>query len=145
AMIARARVNFSLAVLGDLLLLIAAFVYWQMSARAAQREAAMFQQQRLASLGEMSAVMAHEIRNPLASLKGHAQLLLESTQPGDRTHAKASLIVDEALRLEGLTRGLLDFARDRQPSFAEVSPQACLDAAVRSLGNPPVVVESGDT
>ncbi len=35
-------------------------------------------QRRLASLGEMSSVMAHELRNPLASLKGHAQLLLES-------------------------------------------------------------------
>ena len=144
ALIERARMNLGLAALGDLLLLVAAFAFWRMSGRAAEREAAMFHQQRLASLGEMSAVMAHEIRNPLASLKGHAQLLRESTEPGGRTHAKASLIVDEALRLESLTRGLLDFARNRAPDFESVSPKGCVEAALATLGNPSVEVDDAE-
>ncbi|MEM9074680.1 MAG: ATP-binding protein [Myxococcota bacterium] len=64
---------------------------------------------RLASLGEMAAVLAHEIRNPLASLKGHAQLL-EETATGT-TLKKAERIVAEAQRLDELTRHLLEFVR----------------------------------
>ena len=47
----------------------------------------------LASLGEMSAVLSHEIRNPLASLKGHAQLLSESLPEGDESRAKVGRII----------------------------------------------------
>ena len=55
-------------------------------------------QRRLASLGEMSAVLAHEIRNPLASLKGHAQLLAEQLAPTTRPSArKAERVVHEAV------------------------------------------------
>jgi two-component system sensor histidine kinase HydH len=59
----------------------------------------------------MSAVMAHEIRNPLASLKGHAQLLAERLPADSRERARAERVVGEASRLEGLTSDLLDFAR----------------------------------
>lgn len=65
----------------------------------------------LASLGTMSAVLAHEIRNPLASLKGHAQLLSESLPEGDESHAKVERIVADAVRLEELTSNLLEFVR----------------------------------
>ncbi|MFK8003166.1 MAG: PAS domain-containing sensor histidine kinase [Polyangiales bacterium] len=64
---------------------------------------------RLAVLGEMTAVLAHEIRNPLASLKGHAQLLVEMLDGAQRR--KADKVVAEAWRLEELTRHLLDFVR----------------------------------
>jgi two-component system sensor histidine kinase HydH len=68
------------------------------------------QERRLASLGTMSGVVAHELRNPLASLKGHAQLLLETVQtPAQR--AQAQRVVDEAWRLEGLSASLLELAR----------------------------------
>jgi two-component system sensor histidine kinase HydH len=68
----------------------------------------------------MSAVLAHEMRNPLASLKGHAQLLLEKLPPETREAKKAERIVLEATRLEDLSSTLLDFVRsgkvDRQPT-----------------------------
>ena len=67
---------------------------------------------RLVALGEMSSVMAHELRNPLASLKGHAQLLVESLDEGTRERAKAERVVAESERLERLTSDLLDFVRD---------------------------------
>ncbi|HEU5075469.1 MAG TPA: ATP-binding protein, partial [Polyangiaceae bacterium] len=77
-------------------------------------------EQRLAQLGEMSAVLAHEMRNPLASLKGHAQLLLEKLPPDTREAKKAERIVLEATRLESLSSTLLDFVRsgrvERQPT-----------------------------
>jgi two-component system sensor histidine kinase HydH len=59
----------------------------------------------------MAAVMAHEIRNPLASLKGHAQLLLESAGGRAAEAALAQHVVDGALRLERISTSLLDLAR----------------------------------
>ena len=73
-------------------------------------------ERQLALLGEMSAVVAHELRNPLAALKGHSQLLVElltqALPPGSREQSKAERIVTEAERLEQFTHVLLDFVRD---------------------------------
>ncbi|MEZ4394886.1 MAG: HAMP domain-containing sensor histidine kinase [Polyangiales bacterium] len=77
---------------------------------------------RLASLGEMSAVLAHEIRNPLASLKGHAQLLEERVEGDDRLSRQASRVVTEAKRLEKLVEELLTFARSGTLERSAVSP-----------------------
>lgn len=71
----------------------------------------MEEQRRLSTLGELSAVLAHEIRNPLASLKGHAQLLAERIPAGAPERRKVDRIVSEAHRLEDLTTDLLDFVR----------------------------------
>jgi two-component system sensor histidine kinase HydH len=68
-------------------------------------------ERRLASLGEMSAVLAHEIKNPLASLKGNAQLLASALPAGDKAQAKAERVVGEAQRLEQLVQDLLAFVR----------------------------------
>jgi two-component system, NtrC family, sensor histidine kinase HydH len=83
-------------------------------ARAQQRE----RDRRLASLGEMSAVLAHEIRNPLASLKGNAQLLAAALPEGEKPRAKAERVVEEAVRLERLTQDLLAFVRTGELSRA---------------------------
>ena len=68
-------------------------------------------ERRLASLGEMSAVLAHEIKNPLASLKGNAQLLASMLPEGEKPRGKADRVVDEARRLEQLVQDLLAFVR----------------------------------
>jgi two-component system sensor histidine kinase HydH len=59
----------------------------------------MARNEHLAKLGRMGAVIAHEIRNPLAGLKGYAQLLLEKTAAGEDRQF-AGLIVRQVLRLE---------------------------------------------
>jgi two-component system sensor histidine kinase HydH len=93
------------ALLGVAFVLIRREARRQADARARERE------RRLASLGEMSAVLAHEIKNPLASLKGNAQLLARMLPGGDKPRAKADRVVDEAIRLEQLTNDLLQFVR----------------------------------
>ncbi|MBI5490564.1 MAG: two-component sensor histidine kinase [Deltaproteobacteria bacterium] len=90
-------------------------------------------ERRLATLGEMSAVLAHEIRNPLASLKGHAQLLLETLPPEGRDRAKAERVVREAVRLERLTSDLLDFVRSGEIRTEPTDPAALLRAAVEEV------------
>src|SRR5581483_3729239 len=90
-------------------------------------------QRQLASLGEMSAVLAHEIRNPLASLKGHAQLLVETLAPGERAHAKAERVVHEATRIEHLSEDLLSLVRSSRVEPAPVDPAAIARDVAQSL------------
>ncbi len=94
-----------------LALLLAAALFWQLSLREERAHATKERQRQLASLGEMAAVLAHELRNPLAALKGHAQLLLEQLPGGTRPHEKANRVVREAERLEALSEDLLSFVR----------------------------------
>lgn len=92
--------------------------------------AARARQERLASLGEMSAVLAHEIRNPLTSLKGHAQLLEELAPPEGRLGKKAGRIATEVVRLEALVNDLLDFVRAGSVDPCEAAPVGLLREAV---------------
>ncbi len=103
-------------------------------ARRAGVERQIERERRLASLGQMSGVMAHELRNPLASLKGHAQLLAEMLSPMSPEHTKAQLVVSEAGRLERLTQDLLAFVRDGDLVRASIEPRALLEQAL--VGHP---------
>ncbi len=77
---------------------------------------------RLASLGEMAANVAHEVRNPLASIKISMQLLMEelvdSALPAQRDDLEmqesVSIVLKEVERLDSIVRDLLLFARPRQ-------------------------------
>lgn len=102
-----------------LLLLAGVFsMRWFARREAMRRE--IDRKQRLATLGQMSAVLAHEIRNPLASLKGNSQLLARMLDEDTKPRSKANRVVAEAERLETLTNDLLEFARsgeiEREPS-----------------------------
>jgi two-component system, NtrC family, sensor histidine kinase HydH len=67
-------------------------------------------QDRLATLGELAASLAHEVRNPLGSMKGAAQYLLDEKLPeGSREFVQ--IIADEADRLNGVLTRYLDYAR----------------------------------
>jgi two-component system, NtrC family, sensor histidine kinase HydH len=116
----RAARLLALSVAAATILTLAALMFWRTSARYESALVRLEEQRRLTLLGEMSAVLAHEIRNPLASLKGNAQLLAERLPPDSREHARANRVVSEASRLEALTTDLLDFARttslERQPA-----------------------------
>lgn len=118
---------------GGLLLIVAALAAarW-MTARARERH--------LAALGAMSAVLAHELRNPLASLKGNAQLLAESLDGAPRE--RADVVVAEAVRLERLAGGLLDFVRTGALVRAEVDPAALARDAAAEVGGARVEVDA---
>ena len=115
------------ALLGVAFVLIRREARRQADARARERE------RRLASLGEMSAVLAHEIKNPLASLKGNAQLLARMLPGGDKPRAKADRVVDEAMRLEQLTNDLLQFVRTGTIQRTKIDPAALVRDAAASV------------
>ena len=125
------------ALLGVAFVLIRREARRQADARARERE------RRLASLGEMSAVLAHEIKNPLASLKGNAQLLARMLPGGDKPRAKADRVVDEAMRLEQLTNDLLQFVRTGTIHPSSVDPAALVRDAVSSVAGE-VTIDAAD-
>ena len=118
----RARRDLIASIAVTAALLVSAWVFYRLRRRAQQAEDGLARRRHLAALGELSAVLAHEIRNPLASLKGHAQLLEEQLIDDPRRHAKAHRVVDEAIRLECLTDTLLDYARADRIAPAPASP-----------------------
>ncbi len=70
---------------------------------------------RLAAIGRLSAGLAHEIRNPLASISGSAQLLCENNQLHDEDQRLLGIMVKEADRLNRLLSDFLTFARPQKP------------------------------
>lgn len=113
-------------------LLGVAIVLVRREARRNAEERKRERERRLASLGEMSAILAHEIRNPLASLKGNAQLLAAQLPAGAKPRAKAERVVDEAVRLEQLTNDLLKFVRTGELVRAATDPGALVREAAES-------------
>jgi len=75
--------------------------------------------ERLAAVGEMSANMAHEIRNPLAAISGAVQVLRSGMDPADVDPERTRLmeiVVREADRLSGLIQDFLHYARPKPPA-----------------------------
>lgn len=126
----------------SLALVLVALGLWRFSLREERLKAAVERDRRLAALGEMAAVLAHEIRNPLASMKGHAQLLAEGLAEGAPERGKADRVVAEAKRLEELTSDLLSFVRSKQVERREVAPAEVLAAAARDVDGTRLELES---
>ncbi|MEZ4403008.1 MAG: HAMP domain-containing sensor histidine kinase [Kofleriaceae bacterium] len=115
-------------------------VRWSLGRAANVR--AVEQARHLANLGQMSAVLAHEIRNPLASLKGNAQLLARGLPEGDRSRARADRVVDEALRLEHLTNDLLAFARSGEITIGDADPTALVRDAAAAVAPDRITIDA---
>lgn len=107
--------------IATLVLLLTSIAFARLLRYRARLEHDLAAKRQLAALGEVSVVLAHEIRNPLASLKGHAQLLAESLDGESPALKKTERIVTEAVRLEELCSNLLDFVRSAQVSPAPTS------------------------
>jgi two-component system sensor histidine kinase PilS (NtrC family) len=91
---------------------------------------------RMAATGEMAARMAHEIKNPLASISGSAQMLSSVGGVDDTGRRLLDIVVDESRRLSGILDGFLVFARPGQSTHAMCNLgqllEDCLDLLRRS-------------
>ncbi|MBS1118899.1 MAG: integral rane sensor signal transduction histidine kinase [Deltaproteobacteria bacterium] len=91
----------------------------EMARRIAERselQTALARGDRLASVGVMSAQVAHEINNPLTTVLGYAKLLQEDKPEGHPDLAALELIASEAERMKGIVGGLLEYARTPRQS-----------------------------
>ncbi len=100
------------------------------------------QTEKMASLGRLCASIAHEINNPLAGILTYAKLIsrrLRASPPGSDEIAAAlqqlAVVERETQRCTAIVRNLLDFARQREPAFADVDLLAVLDEAVALVAN----------
>jgi two-component system sensor histidine kinase HydH len=98
---------------------ILAFVLYRFMWREERHHLEMARQESLAQLGEMGAMLAHEIRNPLAGIKGYAQVIEKKPQD-ERNSGFAHRIISEILRLETLVNDLLAYAKADQNSVTKV-------------------------
>jgi len=89
------------------------------------------QRERLAALGEAAAVMAHEVRNPVASILNAGSLLQKAALGSDDQAALLRVIGEEARRLDRLVSDLLDLGRPLTP---HARPVDLYELARRSVG-----------
>jgi signal transduction histidine kinase len=98
-----------------------------------ETQEALMKFERLSTIGEMAAGLAHEIRNPLASISTAAQLLKRRAQKDkDGEDPLADTILEQSNRLEQLVRDTMDYARSEKSASLEPFPlRPALESAVR--------------
>ena len=111
------------------------------------------EQAALARLGEMAAVVAHEVKNPLAAIKGAMQIIGGRLPEASRDRAIVGEIIARVDSLNDIVQDLLIFARPREPQLAPVALVGLLEStsalvrrdpayanlAIDVTGNSPVV------
>lgn len=91
------------------------------------------QAQRLASLGEMAAGMAHEIKNPLVSIKTFAELLPEKYDDPEFRYSFSRIVSGEIERINKLLQDLFTFSREVQLYYSEVNLEDLLEEVLLLL------------
>jgi two-component system, NtrC family, sensor kinase len=84
----------------------------QMTANLATQQEALLRSQKLASIGQLAAGVAHEINNPLTVILGYSKMLRKQASDGARE--ELGIIEDEARQCQRIVQGLLDLARPQQ-------------------------------
>jgi PAS domain S-box-containing protein len=100
-------------------------------------EALLREQTSLAQLGKMAAVVAHEVRNPLAAMRGALQVVARRLPAGSQEPAILGEVVGRIDALTNIVHDLLLFARPRQPSVTTVSLAALVRETADLLHNDP--------
>ena len=83
--------------------------------------------EHLAAIGQLSAAIAHEIRNPLASISGSVEMLQLLGEPGEDERLLMEIIVREVSRLNTLITQFLEYSRPRTLSYEAASPAALVE------------------
>ncbi|HEX8719856.1 MAG TPA: ATP-binding protein [Pyrinomonadaceae bacterium] len=99
----------------------------------AELREALARRRNLESLGEMSAGLAHEFKNALATLHGYAQLLQNESLGAEARASAAAALLQEVRGLSEMVTSFLNFARPNPPDFGDVSLKELLDNSAADL------------
>ena len=99
--------------------------------REAQRR--LIKQERLAALGEMSAIVAHEIRNPMTAIRGFAQRIGRRTDGNEVGRRYSEIIISEVDRLDKVIKSVLDFGKKSALQRQPVNIENIIDDALLLL------------
>ncbi len=98
-------------------------------------EAKLQQSEKLASIGQLVATIAHEIRNPLGIIRSSAEMLAKKENPEPaRIKGLTNVIVEEATRLSAILTDFLDFARPRSPDLKPLDIREVIHKVSEHLG-----------
>jgi len=92
-------------------------------------QAELVQSEKLASIGQLTAGLAHEINNPIGTILGLSELIGQRAD-NDKVKNYAASIEREAMRIKRIVSDLLDFARRAQPEISQIDLRAALDKAL---------------
>jgi len=107
----------------------------EMERRLRETQLQLLQLEKLRSLGEMAAGVAHEINNPLGGILLYASLLLEELHPDDPKRVDLERIVSEATRCKEIVKSLLEFARRSSPDKEIVDVNRTINEGLLFLEN----------
>ena len=97
--------------------------------RSQQHE--LIRQEKLASVGQLLAALAHDLRNPLGVIRSSAQVVLEGPQEEPIRQEMARYIIDEVDKLSQRLHDFLRYARQKPPDFADCAAEDVLRATLR--------------
>ncbi len=99
--------------------------------RTAQQ--ALKQSEKLASMGQLSAGIAHELNNPLGIITMYSNLLKEETEPGTQLYKDIEMIAEQAERCKNIVGGLLNFARKNQVKLMKTNIQKLIEHSLQTI------------
>jgi len=102
---------------------------------ASTREA-LIQSEKMASMGQLAAGIAHEINNPLGVVLMYAHLLLEELDTQAEITTDLQMIADHADRAKKIVAGLLNFARQNKVNLIKIDLKKLLDDAIKAVQSP---------
>jgi two-component system NtrC family sensor kinase len=99
----------------------------------ASAQSRLIQTERLASMGQISAGVAHEINNPLSTILLYSHMLLKHHKQKDAQSEEVQMILSEATRCRTIMRGLLDFARQSRVAKEATNLAALVEEVVDNM------------
>ncbi len=96
-------------------------------------QAALFQAEKLASMGQLAAGIAHEVNNPLGIVLMYAHLLLQEYEGQSELREDLSMIVDQADRCKKIVSGLLHFARQNKLVLQSTDIREMINHTLRAM------------
>jgi signal transduction histidine kinase len=94
---------------------------------------AMQKVEKMATIGELAAAIAHEIKNPLAGISGAIQVFAEDFEPEDPRREIIMEVQNEIERLDKAVRNLITFAKPPEPSFIRTPIDELIDRTMRLI------------